>query len=60
MACGTGACAVLVASSLTGVSEKKATVELLGGNLDIEWNESNNRVYMTGPATLVFTGELYI
>jgi diaminopimelate epimerase len=60
MACGTGACAVLVASSLTGVSERKATVELLGGNLDIEWNESNNRVYMTGPAALVFTGELYI
>jgi diaminopimelate epimerase len=60
MACGTGACAVLVASSLTGVSERKATVELLGGNLDIEWNERNNRVYMTGPATLVFTGELYI
>jgi len=60
MACGTGACAVLVASSITGVSERKAIVELLGGNLDIEWNESNNHVYMTGPATLVFTGELYI
>jgi diaminopimelate epimerase len=60
MACGTGACAVLVASSLNGVSEKKATVELLGGNLDIVWDESNNRVYMTGPAALVFTGELYI
>ncbi|HEY8499844.1 MAG TPA: diaminopimelate epimerase [Clostridia bacterium] len=60
MACGTGACAVLVASSLNGVSERKATVELLGGNLEIEWNESNNRVYMTGPATLAFTGELHI
>jgi len=60
MACGTGACAVLVASSLNGVSERKATVELLGGNLDIEWNESNNRVYMTGPAAFVFTGELFI
>ncbi|NLX77980.1 MAG: diaminopimelate epimerase [Clostridiaceae bacterium] len=58
MACGTGACAVLVASCLNGLSERKATVELLGGNLTIEWNEENNRVYKTGPAVSVFKGFL--
>lgn len=58
MACGTGACAVLVASCLNGLSERKATIELLGGNLIIEWNEEDNHVYKTGPATFVFTGFL--
>lgn len=58
MACGTGACAVLVASCLNGLSERKATIELLGGNLTIEWNQENNHVYKTGPATFVFTGLL--
>jgi len=58
MACGTGACAVLVASCLNGLSERKAMVELLGGNLTIEWNEENNRVYKTGPAVSVFKGFL--
>lgn len=60
MACGTGACAVLVASCLNGFSERKATVELLGGKLIIEWNEENNHVYKTGPATFVFNGTLDI
>ncbi|MCX7747416.1 MAG: diaminopimelate epimerase [Clostridia bacterium] len=60
MACGTGACAVLVASVLNGVSERKAVVKLLGGDLIIEWNESDNHVYMTGPATKVFDGEIDI
>ena len=60
MACGTGACAVLVAAHLNGLSERKATIELLGGNLTIEWNKENNRIYKTGPATLVFTGLLNI
>jgi len=55
---GTGACAVLVASVLNGVSERKATVKLLGGDLIIEWNENNNHVYMTGPAVKVFEGEV--
>lgn len=58
LACGTGACAVLVASVLNGVSERKATVKLLGGDLIIEWNENNNHVYMTGPAVKVFEGEV--
>ena len=60
LACGTGACAVLVASVLNGVSEKKATIKLLGGDLIIEWNEADNHVYMTGPAVTVFDGEIDI
>lgn len=58
LACGTGACAVLVASVLNGLCERKATVKLLGGDLIIEWNEKDNHVYMTGPATKVFEGEI--
>ncbi|MDH8701332.1 diaminopimelate epimerase [Dysgonomonadaceae bacterium PH5-43] len=57
-ACGTGACAVLVAGVLTKRLERKATIVLPGGNLEIEWRESNNRVYMTGEAVTVFEGEL--
>ncbi|MCX7708258.1 MAG: diaminopimelate epimerase [Clostridia bacterium] len=60
LACGTGACAVLVASVLNGVSDRKATVKLLGGDLIIEWNEKDNHVYMTGPAVKVFDGEIDI
>ena len=56
LACGTGACAVIVAGALTGKCSRKATIHLLGGDLDIEWNEQNNHVYMTGPATTVFEG----
>jgi diaminopimelate epimerase len=60
MACGTGACAVLVASVLNGLCERKATIKLLGGDLLIEWNEKDNRVYMTGSAVKVFEGEIDI
>jgi len=60
LACGTGACAVLVASYLNGLCERKAVIKLLGGDLIIEWNESDNHVYMTGPATKVFDGEIEI
>jgi diaminopimelate epimerase len=60
MACGTGACAVLVASVLNGVSKRKATVKLLGGDLEIEWNQDDNCVYMTGDAVKVFEGEIEI
>jgi diaminopimelate epimerase len=60
MACGTGACAVLVASSLTGNSDRQATIHLLGGNLDIRWDEETNHVFMSGPATKVFEGEIEI
>lgn len=58
LACGTGACASAVASFLNGYTERKVNVELLGGNLQIEWNEENNHVYMTGPAKIVFEGEI--
>lgn len=60
LACGTGACAVLVSSVLNGLSERRATVRLLGGDLLIEWNENDNHVYMTGPAVKVFDGEIRI
>lgn len=59
-ACGTGACAVLVAGVLNKKLERKALISLLGGNLDIEWNETNNRVYMTGDAVEVFEGKIEI
>ena len=58
LACGTGACASTVASFLNGYTDRNVTVELLGGNLEIEWNKDDNHVYMTGPATTVFEGEL--
>ncbi len=57
-ACGTGACAVAVACILNGLTEDKVTVKLLGGDLQIEWNREENKVYMTGPATTVFDGVL--
>ena len=58
LACGTGACASVVASTLNGYTDRKVEVELLGGKLDIYWNKENNHVYMTGPATTVFEGML--
>lgn len=58
LACGTGACAVLVSSVLNKLSERKAQVILKGGILEIEWQEGNNHVYMTGPAVKVFDGEI--
>jgi diaminopimelate epimerase len=57
LACGTGACAVCVAGVLTGRTARKILVHLPGGDLTLEWRESDNNVYMTGPATEVFSGE---
>lgn len=57
LACGTGACASLVACVLEDKTERSATVSLKGGDLFIEWDESTNRVFMTGPATEVFKGQ---
>jgi diaminopimelate epimerase len=57
LACGTGACAVCVAGVLTGRNHRKVLAHLPGGDLQLEWRESNNHVYMTGPATEVFSGE---
>jgi diaminopimelate epimerase len=58
LACGTGACATVVAGVLTGKCDRRCTVELPGGYLHIEWSQVDNRVYMTGPAELVFKGEV--
>ncbi len=56
LSCGTGASAVTVACILNRMTGRKVTVHLRGGDLAIEWNEKDNRVYMTGPAVEVFTG----
>lgn len=58
LACGTGACGALVSSVLNGYTSRNVTIHLLGGDLNIEWNEKDNHVYMTGPATTVFEGEI--
>ena len=60
LACGTGACAVAVACILNGLTEDKVTVRLLGGDLIIEWDRESGHVFMTGPATVVFDGEINI
>ena len=56
LACGTGSCAVGVAAMLTGRTERRVTIHLLGGDLRIEWSEATGHVLMTGPATEVFRG----
>ena len=59
-ACGTGACATAVAAALTGRAGRKSSIVMDGGTLSIEWRESDNHVYMTGPAEFVFDGEVEI
>jgi diaminopimelate epimerase len=56
LACGTGACAVCVAGALSGRSHRRIKAHLPGGDLELEWRESDGCVYMTGPATEVFSG----
>ena len=60
LACGTGACAVAVASILNGyvVKDQPVTIKLLGGDLEIFWDQQKNTVFMTGPAEVVFDGEI--
>ena len=58
LACGTGACATLVACVILGLTEREADVKLLGGRLHILWDEKDDHVYMTGPAETVFKGEI--
>lgn len=58
LACGTGACAVAVAGVLNGFTERNVTVKLRGGDLHIEWDKKTDIVFMTGPATYVFEGEI--
>ena len=57
-ACGTGACGVAVACILNGWTEEEVTVKLRGGDLKIRWDREQNTVFMTGPATVVFDGEI--
>ena len=57
LACGTGASAVCVAGVLTDRTQRRIVNHLLGGDLELEWSETNNHVYKTGPATEVFTGQ---
>jgi diaminopimelate epimerase len=59
-ACGTGACAVLVAAVLTDKAARRATIHLNGGDLDIEWSAADNHVFMTGPAEEVFSGDIEV
>jgi diaminopimelate epimerase len=57
LACGTGACAVAVAGVLTGRTDRRITAHLPGGDLELNWSEADDHVYMTGPAVEVFSGE---
>ncbi len=58
MACGTGACATAVAAAHTRRAGRESVIKMDGGDLHIEWRESDNHVYMTGPAEIVFDGEI--
>ena len=58
LACGTGACATAVACYLKGYTNRTVNIQLLGGELLIEWNEKDNHIYMTGPTVTVFEGKL--
>ena len=59
LACGTGTCATVVAAILNGLTDNDVTVHLLGGDLQIQWSgNENDSVFMTGPATTVFEGEI--
>ena len=58
LACGTGACASAVACVLNGLTEDEITLHLLGGDLSVRWDQEENVVYMTGPAKVVFDGEI--
>ena len=57
-ACGTGACATAVVAAVTGRSGRRSDIVMDGGTLNIEWRESDNHIYMTGPAAFVFDGEV--
>jgi len=58
LACGTGACATLVACHLLGLSERRARLDLPGGSLEIDWDSASGHLFMTGPAEAVFQGVL--
>ena len=58
LACGSGACASVVAAALTGRTDPRASVQLKGGTLEVEWDRDHNQVYLTGDAHFVFKGEV--
>ena len=58
LACGTGACAVLVAANIENLSQEHATIYLPGGSLEVKWNKQTNNIFLNGPATFVYTGQL--
>lgn len=60
LACGTGACATAAAAILNGAAEQEVTVKLLGGDLTIRWQGGSSPIYMEGPATTVFDGEVFL
>ena len=60
MACGTGACATTAAAIITKRARRKSTITMDGGSLEIEWSATDGHIYMTGPATKVFEGEIEI
>lgn len=60
MACGTGACAAVVASVLNDLTERQVSVQLKGGELTVLWSEEDGKVYMTGPAENVYNGEIHV
>ena len=59
-ACGTGACATAVAACITGVCSNKSKIKMDGGCLEIEWNKESNHIFLTGPATNVFEGNIML
>lgn len=59
LACGSGACASLVAAVITDRCDPKASVQLKGGTLEVDWERDNNQVFLTGDAHFVFKGEFY-
>ncbi len=60
LACGTGTCASVVACVLNGFTDNKVEVDVLGGRITVEYNKEENKVYMTGPAAVVFDGNIQI
>lgn len=60
LACGTGCCATVTACVLNGLTDRRITVHLLGGDIIVEWDEAENTIYMTGPAETVFEGRIDI
>ena len=60
LACGTGCCALTVAGVLNGLTDREVDIDVLGGRIHVKWDETDNHVYMTGPAVTVFDGEIEI